>query len=118
VHRYAEDVRLLRDLGVSAYRFSISWPRVLSEASGKLDRTGLDFYDRLVDDLLAAGIDPWVTLYHWDLPSRWQSAFGGWASRQIVEPFVEYTTPCMRRCDRARIDDERAGVLAWSATQR
>lgn len=90
VHRYAGDVRLMRDLGLNAYRFSISWPRVLPNGSGPLDLAGVDFYDRLVDELLEAGIEPWVTLYHWDLPSRWQQEFGGWASRRIVEPFVEY----------------------------
>jgi beta-glucosidase len=90
VRRYVDDVRLMSELGLTAYRFSVSWPRVLPDGSGPLDPAGIDFYDRLVDELLAAGIEPWITLYHWDLPSRCQSEFGGWASRQIVGPFVEY----------------------------
>jgi beta-glucosidase len=90
VHRYAEDVRLMGDLGVGAYRFSISWPRVMPSGTGSLDRAGLSFYDRLVDELLGAGISPWVTLYHWDLPSVLQSDFGGWASREIVPRFADY----------------------------
>jgi hypothetical protein len=68
VHRYRDDVELLHALGVDAYRFSIAWPRVLPNGVGQVNQTGLDFYDRLVDELLARGIDPWVTLYHWDLP--------------------------------------------------
>src|SRR5687768_12085075 len=67
-HRYGDDVRLMRDLGVDAYRFSIAWPRIFPEGTGNVNSAGLDFYDRLVDALLAAGIEPWATLYHWDLP--------------------------------------------------
>ncbi|HET9654021.1 MAG TPA: GH1 family beta-glucosidase [Kineosporiaceae bacterium] len=90
VHRYAEDVRLMRDLGVGAYRFSIAWPRVMPSGTGRPDPAGLAFYDRLVDELLAAGISPWVTLYHWDLPSPLQTDLGGWASREIVPRFADY----------------------------
>lgn len=90
VHRYAEDVALMRRLGVNAYRFSISWPRVMPDGTGAVDPAGIDFYDRLVDELLAAGIDPWATLYHWDLPSRFETDLAGWASREIVGPFTEY----------------------------
>ncbi len=90
VHRYPDDVRLMRELGLSAYRFSISWPRVMPEGTGRLAAAGLDFYDRLIDALLEAGIDPWVTLYHWDLPTRLQRDVGGWASREIVGPFTDY----------------------------
>lgn len=88
-HRWREDVALLQGLGVGAYRLSISWPRVLPEGVGAVNRAGLDFYDRLVDALLAAGIDPWVTLFHWDYP---QALFqrGGWLNRDSAEWFAEY----------------------------
>ena len=67
-HRYAEDVRLLQSMNVKAYRLSVSWPRVLPTGTGTSNERGLDFYERLVDALLAAGITPWVTLFHWDFP--------------------------------------------------
>ena len=78
--RYKDDVRLVRDLGASAYRFSIAWPRVFPEGDGTPNPKGLDFYDRLLDELLATGITPYVTLYHWDLPQSLQDRFGGWQS--------------------------------------
>jgi beta-glucosidase len=87
--RYQRDVALLRELGVDAYRFSISWPRVQPGGRGPLAR-GLAFYDRLIDELLGAGITPWVTLYHWDLPEELQNIGGGWAGRGIVDAFVDY----------------------------
>src|SRR5438552_9333764 len=67
-HRYREDVALMRELGLSGYRFSVAWPRVFPTGSGRPNPDGLDFYRRLVDELQTAGIDPYVTLYHWDLP--------------------------------------------------
>ena len=70
----------MQELGLDAYRFSIAWPRVLPEGRGRVNEAGLDFYDRLVDDLLAAGIRPFVSLYHWDLPQALEDA-GGWPSR-------------------------------------
>lgn len=89
VHRYREDVGLLKDLGVDAYRFSISWPRVQPGGTGPMNPKGLDFYDRLVDELLSVGIDPWVTLYHWDLPTELEQA-GGWPVRETVARYVDY----------------------------
>ncbi len=89
VNRYREDIELLRRMGTDAYRFSISWPRVMPGGRGPVSRAGLDFYDRLVDSLLEAGIQPWTTIYHWDLPLELQKE-GGWASRDVVDPFVEY----------------------------
>ena len=89
VHRYAEDVALLAELGVDAYRFSVSWPRVQPTGRGEVSAAGLDFYDRLVDTLLAAGVQPWVTLYHWDLPAELEAA-GGWPDRDVVDRFAEY----------------------------
>ena len=89
-HRYAEDIGVMRSLGVGAYRFSVAWPRVLPTGCGKVNAAGLDFYDRLVDGLLAAGIAPWVTLYHWDLPQALEDE-GGWTNRSTVDAFVEFT---------------------------
>src|SRR5206468_3435112 len=79
-HRYKEDIALMKQLGLKAYRFSVSWPRVLPTGRGQINPAGLDFYDRLVDEVLAAGIDPFLTLYHWDLPQTLQEA-GGWDNR-------------------------------------
>ncbi|WP_067183681.1 GH1 family beta-glucosidase [Microtetraspora niveoalba] len=87
--RYAEDVRLMRDLGIAAYRFSVSWSRVLPEGRGRVNGPGLDFYDRLVDELLRAGIAPYATLYHWDLPQALQDG-GGWVSRDTARHFADY----------------------------
>lgn len=90
VHRYNEDIALLRDIGVGAYRFSVAWPRVLPDGRGRVNERGLAFYDRLVDGLLASGIDPWVCLYHWDLPQALQNR-GGWANRDSASWFADYT---------------------------
>ena len=95
-HRWLEDVALLRDLGVGAYRFSIAWPRVVPNGRGEINAIGLDFYDRLVDALLEAGIQPFVTLYHWDLP-QWLQEAGGWAARDTAHAFVEYTAAVATR---------------------
>ncbi|PJF20846.1 MAG: beta-glucosidase [Phototrophicales bacterium] len=86
-HRYKEDVALMKQLGLKAYRFSIAWGRVLN--GQQVNQRGLDFYSRLVDELLAAHIQPWVTLYHWDLPQNLQDE-GGWTNRAIVEKFAHY----------------------------
>ena len=88
-HRMPEDVALLQGLGLKSYRFSISWPRVLQEGRGRVNAKGLAFYDKLVDQLLAAGIQPMVTLYHWDLPQAIQDV-GGWAKRDTASWFAEY----------------------------
>jgi beta-glucosidase len=95
-HRYAEDIALMDSMGVGAYRFSIAWPRVLPTGRGSINQPGLDFYDRLVDALLARGIEPWPTLYHWDLPQSLQDD-GGWTSRDTVDAFVELTHAVSRR---------------------
>ncbi|MEU9047540.1 MULTISPECIES: GH1 family beta-glucosidase [unclassified Kitasatospora] len=88
-HRYPEDVALLRGLGVDSYRFSIAWPRLLPRGTGSVNRKGLDFYDRLIDELLDAGIAPAATLYHWDLPQALEDR-GGWRVRETAESFAEY----------------------------
>ncbi|MGZ5295792.1 MAG: GH1 family beta-glucosidase [Actinomycetota bacterium] len=95
-HRYREDVALMTDLGLSAYRFSVAWPRVLPEGTGHPNEAGLDFYDRLVDELLARSIDPFVTLYHWDLPQSLEDA-GGWPIRATAEAFGEFAAVVARR---------------------
>ncbi|WP_141579925.1 GH1 family beta-glucosidase [Actinomadura sp. WMMA1423] len=89
-HRWPEDVALMADLGVDAYRFSIAWPRVQPSGSGAVNAKGLDFYDRLVDGLLAAGIAPAATLYHWDLPQPLEDA-GGWMERDTAYRFAEFS---------------------------
>ncbi|MGY1858220.1 GH1 family beta-glucosidase [Modestobacter sp. SYSU DS0290] len=88
-HRYPQDVAMMKELGLAAYRFSVSWPRVLPEGTGRIEQRGLDFYGRLVDELLEAGIAPWLTLYHWDLPQALQDE-GGWANRDTAYRFAEY----------------------------
>jgi beta-glucosidase len=95
-HRWREDVALMRTLGLKSYRFSIAWTRILPNGRGEADRRGLDFYDRLVDELLAAGIQPNATLYHWDLPQALQDE-GGWTNRQTANWFVEYAGQLFRR---------------------
>ncbi|GEC54547.1 beta-glucosidase [Bradyrhizobium japonicum] len=89
-HRYKEDVRLIRELGAKAYRFSIAWPRVFPDGTGAPNPKGLDFYNRLVDELLANGIEPYATLYHWDLPQALQDRVGGWRSRDTSKAFGDY----------------------------
>jgi beta-glucosidase len=88
-HRYAEDVALMQQFGLPNYRFSIAWPRVLPAGTGPLNQKGLDFYKRLVEKLLHAGIQPWITLYHWDLPLALGQG-GGWANRTTLDRFGEY----------------------------
>jgi beta-glucosidase len=88
-HRYKEDVALMRDMGATAYRFSVAWPRIFPNGTGTPNPKGIYFYNRLVDELLAAGIEPFATLYHWDLPQALQDK-GGWQSRDIPEAFAEY----------------------------
>ena len=88
-HRMDEDVALLRDLGAEGYRFSIAWPRIQPSGRGPVNALGLDFYDRLVDALLAAGVQPMATLYHWDLPQQLEDD-GGWLNRATVDAFEEY----------------------------
>jgi beta-glucosidase len=89
-HRYKEDVSLIKELGVKAYRFSIAWPRVFPDGDGTPNPKGLDFYDRLLDELLANGVEPYATLYHWDLPQSLQNRFGGWQSAETSKAFANY----------------------------
>ena len=101
-HRWREDVALLRGLGCNAYRLSISWPRVLPSGTGAVNEAGLAFYDRLIDELLANGVRPFVTLYHWDLPQALQER-GGWSAPETVAAFGRYADVVARRLgDRVR----------------
>ncbi|MCL6432125.1 MAG: beta-glucosidase [Anaerolineae bacterium] len=101
-HRWPQDIALMQSLGLKAYRFSIAWPRIIPDGIGAVNAAGLDFYDRLVDGLLAAGIEPFVTLYHWDLPQALQDR-GGWPNRDSVAWFADYVAVVSRRLsDRVR----------------
>lgn len=94
-HRWQSDIELMADLGLKAYRFSIGWPRILPQGYGKVEPRGLDFYSRLVDGLLAKGIEPWATLYHWDLPQALQDR-GGWTARDTAMAFTDYAEVVVR----------------------
>lgn len=95
-HRYPEDIALMRQLGLKGYRFSISWPRIFPNGAGLVNPAGLDFYDRLVDRLLAANIQPFATLYHWDLPQALEDQ-GGWRNRDTTSYFADYTATMVKR---------------------
>ena len=95
-HRFRDDVALMADLGLSAYRFSIAWPRVQPDGTGPVEQRGLDFYDELVDALLARGIAAYPTLYHWDLPQALEDR-GGWTARDTAERFAAYADLVHRR---------------------
>jgi beta-glucosidase len=100
--RWRDDVQLMRDLGVNAYRFSIAWPRIFPVGSGQANAAGLDWYEQLVDALLEAGIEPWLTLYHWDLPQALDDQ-GGWTNLAVADAFAVYAETIGRRLgDRVR----------------
>ena len=89
-HRYKEDVALMKDIGANAYRFSIAWPRIFPQGDGTPNPKGVDFYKRLTDELRAKAIEPFATLYHWDLPQVLQDRYGGWRSRDAAMAFADY----------------------------
>jgi beta-glucosidase len=95
-HRHQDDIALLAELGHGAYRFSISWPRVMPQGHGTVNRAGLGFYDQLVDELLDAGLEPYPTLYHWDLPQALQDT-GGWPERSTASRFADYAALVVQR---------------------
>jgi beta-glucosidase len=114
-HRYPDDIALMRELGLDAFRFSIAWPRVLPEGRGRVNQAGLDFYDRLVDELLANGIEPFPTLFHWDTPQVLEDA-GGWPARATAAAFVEFAEVVAERLgDRIRhwTTHNEPWVVAW-----
>ncbi|WP_432800335.1 GH1 family beta-glucosidase [Poriferisphaera sp. WC338] len=89
-HRYTEDVQIMKNMGLQAYRFSLSWPRIMPDGTGKVNEAGIAFYDRLIDELLGAGVQPWITLFHWDYPlALFQQ--GGWLNAASPEWFADYT---------------------------
>lgn len=94
-HRWAEDIALLKEMHLKAYRFSIAWPRIFPQGTGPVNPAGLAWYDRLVDALLAAGIEPYVTLYHWDLPQALQDK-GGWLNDDTAKAFAGYAAAVAR----------------------
>src|SRR6478609_313608 len=95
-NRYVEDVGLMKQIGLQAYRLSVAWPRIQPSGVGKPHEAGLDFYDRLIDELLRAGITPWVTLFHWDFPLDLYHR-GGWLNRDSADWFADYTTHVVER---------------------
>jgi len=95
-HRWPQDLDMAKRLGVNAYRFSIAWPRIVPNGRGAVNEAGLAFYDRLVDGMLERGLDPWATLYHWDLPQPLQEQ-GGWTSRDTIAAYLDYTDAVTRR---------------------
>jgi beta-glucosidase len=94
-HRYDEDIALIKELNIPNFRFSISWSRILPEGTGAVNKAGIDFYNRVIDKCLELAIEPWVTLYHWDLPQALEEK-GGWRNREIVEWFGNYAEVCAR----------------------
>ncbi len=95
-HRYPEDIALMREIGLTGYRFSIAWSRIFPEGRGRFNQAGMDHYKRVCEELLKTGIEPYVTLYHWDLPLALQPALGGWESRECVKYFGEYADRVVR----------------------
>lgn len=97
VHRYEQDVDLLRRIGVNAYRFSISWSRIFPQGRGHINLEGVNYYNRLIDALIDSGIQPVVTLYHWDMPQALEEEYGGWLNAKVVEDFMNYASLCFER---------------------
>ncbi|WP_077329715.1 glycoside hydrolase family 1 protein [Virgibacillus siamensis] len=96
-HRYMEDVALMAEMGLKAYRFSVSWSRIFPTGTGEINEEGMQFYERLIDELIRYGIEPIVTLYHWDLPQALQDEYGGWESREIIQDFNDYSVALFKR---------------------
>jgi len=94
-HRYAEDIDLIKSMNFKVFRFSTSWPRIIPSGTGEINRKGLDFYHKVIDKCLSVGIEPWITLYHWDLPQALEEQ-GGWANRKIIDWFSEYANVVTR----------------------
>ena len=93
-HRYKEDVALMKEMGLKTYRFSLYWSRILPNGTGEINETGIAFYNNLINELVSHGIEPMITLYHWDLPQALQDKYKGWESREIIDDFVSYSKVC------------------------
>lgn len=93
-HRYKEDVALMKEMGLKTYRFSLSWSRILPNGTGEINKAGIAFYNNLINELVLQGIEPMITLYHWDLPQALQEKYKGWESREIISDFVDYSKVC------------------------
>jgi beta-glucosidase len=94
-NRYEDDIRLIKQLNIPNFRFSISWSRILPNGTGEVNQAGIDHYNKVIDYCIVQGIEPWVTLYHWDLPQALELK-GGWANRQIIDWFANYVTICAK----------------------
>ncbi|KAL6867357.1 hypothetical protein ACP4OV_015381 [Aristida adscensionis] len=95
-HRFEEDIKLMADMGMDAYRFSIAWSRIFPNGTGQVNQAGIDHYNKLIDAVLSKGIQPYVTLYHWDLPQALEDRYNGWLDRQIVDDFAVYAETCFK----------------------
>ncbi|GGK93228.1 beta-glucosidase [Sphaerisporangium melleum] len=111
--RYRDDVAVMADLGLTAYRFSVSWPRIMPQGAGEVNQAGLDFYRRLVDELLANGIEPWLTLYHWDLPQALED-LGGWPARDTSKRFADFAA-CVHQALGDRVKNWSTVNEPWCA---
>lgn len=96
-HRYKEDIQLMAEMGMKAYRFSVAWTRIFPSGRGEINEKGIEFYEHLINDLKAKGIEPILTLYHWDLPQALQDEYGGWESREIISDFTRYSVELFKR---------------------
>ncbi|WP_042454671.1 glycoside hydrolase family 1 protein [Neobacillus dielmonensis] len=96
-HRYQEDVRLMAEMGLKAYRFSVAWSRIYPQGNGEVNEKGLQFYDNLINELKKHNIEPILTIYHWDMPQALQEEYGGWESRRIIEDFTNYAVTLFKR---------------------
>ncbi|KAL6622973.1 hypothetical protein ACP70R_032852 [Stipagrostis hirtigluma subsp. patula] len=95
-HRFEEDIQLMSDMGMDAYRFSIAWSRIFPNGTGKVNQAGIDHYNNLINALIAKGIEPYVTLYHWDLPQALEDRYTGWLDRQIINDYAVYAETCFK----------------------
>ncbi|KAI3982871.1 hypothetical protein MKX01_010354 [Papaver californicum] len=95
-HLYPEDIQLMKDMGMDAYRFSIAWSRIFPNGTGEINKAGIDHYNNLINALLAKGIEPYVTLYHWDLPQALEDRYNGWLDPQIINDFTVYAETCFK----------------------
>ena len=93
-NRFYEDIRLMKRMGMKAYRFSISWSRILPKGTGKINFLAINHYNKVIDELIRNGIEPLVTLYHWDLPEHLDEKYNGWLNKQVIADFTEYANVC------------------------